>query len=208
MERNVRLRVIGRPHGVPAPRAARHRSRRARDARQHRADAAHGLQLRRPRRAARRLPRRWPGRCRRASSTPEDISRGRRQRRALHRRRARSRSPDPHQRRDAHLELPAVADRLHRAVDHARPSGRTSAPPTSTARSPTSRGARADSAGCDVADAAAESSPSRARGRRWLKRVASAVVLLPVFLLIVVEAPAWMFKRSSWSRRAPPRCGS
>ena len=56
MARNVRFRVIGRPNGVPSSVSQRIEHVVAATDRQYRADAAHGVQLRRPRRAGGRLP--------------------------------------------------------------------------------------------------------------------------------------------------------
>src|SRR6185369_9154324 len=55
-------------------------------------------------------------------------------------------------------------------------------------------GGAAVSVGCDVAAVApAELLIGGARRPALLKRLASVLVLLPVFLLIVVKAPGWMF---------------
>jgi hypothetical protein len=55
---------------------------------------------------------------------------------SLYRRAARSRSPHPHERRDAHLNFPAVADRLCGDLGHRRPLARFSpaAPPPRPSR--------------------------------------------------------------------------
>ena len=74
MQRNVRLRVIGRPTGVPATGAPRASSASCRDPGQHRPQPPDGLQLRRPRRAARRLPRAGPAGLAAESSAPDAIS--------------------------------------------------------------------------------------------------------------------------------------
>jgi phosphatidate cytidylyltransferase len=64
---------------------------------------------------------------------------------------------------------------------------------TSTERSPISSGAIAASAGCDVAAAPASLALDTPRRSALVKRLATALVLLPVFLLIVIKAPGWMF---------------
>ena len=56
---------------------------------------------------------------------------------------------DPHERRAAHLQLPAVAAGLQRAVLRRRRSGQTSRAPTSRPRSPTTRRVSAASAVAD-----------------------------------------------------------
>src|SRR5207245_10017145 len=73
-----------------------------------------------------------------------------------------------------------------------RRSGPISGRRISTAPSPTTSAATGVSAGCDVAmpTSVALGAP---RGSGILKRLLSALVLLPVFLLIVVKAPGWMF---------------
>ena len=105
LKNNIRFQVIGRPGGAVARRPARARHRHPPDGRQHRHAVQHRAELRRARRdRRRRAARDCGGRC------------GRRTRRAavrrlsLHRRPARSRSPDSHQRRDARQQFPAVAD--------------------------------------------------------------------------------------------------
>src|SRR3989442_1612425 len=118
MERNVRLRVLGRKNGVPLQvrRGIDHVVHATRD------NTGLGLMMafnyggRAPLLDARpALPRRGagggaPARGHRGDGDPAG---------PLHRRRAGPRPPDPDERRDARVELPPVADRLHRAVDHA-----------------------------------------------------------------------------------------
>ena len=195
MERNVRLRVIGRPHRRAAAGAPRHRPRRARDAGQHRVDPADGLQLRRPRRAARRLPRAGARRCRRASSSPRTSRRSTSARRSTPTAsRIRICSSAPAARCGSRTSCcgrsptPSCGSR--------RPCGRISAPVDLYRAIAEFQGGRAASVGCDVADAAAASVALRGAGsvRAGWKRVASAVVLIPVFVLVVIDRrPAWMF---------------
>ena len=139
--------------------AAGHRSRRARDAGQHRAHAAAWPSTTAAATSCSTPSGRWPRRVRRGRARARGHRRGARQRRALHRRGARPGSADPHQRRDAHLELPAVADRLHRALDDADPVAGFRRRAISTGRSPISSSATDASVECDVADGTAGLSP-------------------------------------------------
>src|SRR5439155_365093 len=74
--------------------------------------------------------------------------------------------------------------------------GRTSGPVTSTVPSSHSRAGPGDSVGCEMAAsvAAAMMEPARtATIASPLRRVATAVVFIPVFVWVVTRAPAWMF---------------
>src|SRR3989449_346320 len=90
------------------------------DARQRGPHPHDGLQLRRARRAHRRLPRPRAGGP--GGGAPARGDRGEGDPACpVHRRRAGPRPPDSDERRNAGVEFPPVADRLHGAVDHADP---------------------------------------------------------------------------------------
>ncbi len=126
MDNNVRMRYIGRTHELPAEVQEKMRWAEEATAAQHRNHPHPGPQLRRPLRAGGRLPR--PGR-RDEAKTPQPCPhhRGRHSPPSLHRAHARPRPADPHLGRDAPVELPALADRLHRDLRHRAPAGQTSA---------------------------------------------------------------------------------
>ncbi len=110
---------------------------------------------------------------------PDDITEKHVEQRPLHGRRAGPRSAHPDQRGDADLELPAVADRVHRAVDHADPVARFR-----SARSvPGHRGVSGTNAPLrrGVMETAEVASVRGAGVSSVLrKRVVSAVVLIPI----------------------------
>src|SRR5213594_3298336 len=109
MARNVRLRVIGRPGGVPLP------IRRGIDRVVEATRDNTGLTLVMAfNYGARAGGTRASGRARAGR-----YFRSRRERRPLHARHPRSRPSHPHQRRDARVELSALADRVYGALDHA-----------------------------------------------------------------------------------------
>ena len=122
--------------------------------------------------AARRSPRR----CKAGRLAPDADRRGLLRPSSLDRRHARSRSPHPHQRRAAHQQFPAVADRLCRAGLHRHAVARFRPRPIS-------------SSACAIITAAnAATAPPLARvdrrGARDL-RLVSALVMAPVALAAV-----------------------
>ena len=114
LRNNIRFRVIGRDGGARARRAAASCAT-PRSRPRHNRGMLFNIALNYGGRAeiveaARRADRR--------GLTPAELDEQRFARLSLHRRPARSGSPDPHQRRDARQQLPAVADRLRGDLGH------------------------------------------------------------------------------------------
>ena len=119
-----------------------------------------------------------------AGVRPERSRRAAVQRVPLHRRPARSRSADPHQRRDARQQLPALADRLRRDLGHrhalarlpraatcSRPSSHTRNATAATAASrPSPRRASVHSDACSERRRAARRVARRSRWRGACRR--------------------------------------
>ncbi len=131
----VKIRVIGERANVETELMTLIDEAVRADARQPGDHAHHRLQLWRPRRDRQGGPRARRAGCRRHAEAGGHQRRGA-ERRARHRRHPRSRPARAHQRRDAHLELPAVAVRLHGVRVPRCLSGRTSAASCSRRRSP------------------------------------------------------------------------
>ena len=107
---------------------------------------------------------------------------------SLHGRSARSRSADPHERRDAGEQLPAVADRVRRNLGDRNavaglPPARICSRPSSPTRSA-------------IAGTAASSRRESGRARRQVTRVLSGAVLLVFAIAVVWFAPSRSFLRS------------
>ena len=93
---------------------------------------------------------------------------------ALHRRHSRSRPAHPHERGDARQQLPAVADRLQRAVGHSTSvAGLRPHRPAARGRR-LSRSATAGSGAVVMAETSASSEPEGIKPRRLLARVLTA----------------------------------
>ena len=110
LRNNIRFRVIGRMEDLAPDIQRELRDAEARTAAQHRHAVQHRAELRRPGRDRRGGA---PGACA-DGMPPDELDEARFAVLPLHRRPARSRSADPHQRRDARQQLPALADRLRR----------------------------------------------------------------------------------------------
>src|SRR6185295_4740713 len=149
----------------------------------HRPPLQHRPQLRRPHRDHRRRARvagRRPGQ--RARPQPGD--RGAPLLLPLYRGPARSRPPHPHQRRDAHLELPALADRLRGDLGHRGAVARLPAPAPAAgrARLPEARAPlRRDHARL-----------SGGPGGELLRRLGTAAVALPLLVAALFLGPPWL----------------
>ena len=128
-------------------RAAQRRAGHPRDRGEHGAHAPDRPQLWRP-------PGAGPGRAgargqrRGGLARPGGHRRGRHRGRPRHRRRSGPRPPDPDERRVPAVQLSPLAGRVHGAPGPARPSGPISPPAISTARSPSTSAALADSGAC------------------------------------------------------------
>src|SRR5262249_26263587 len=131
-------------------------------------------------------------------------SRSRSHRRGLHRRpplhggTPRSRSPDPHQRRDATLELHAVAARLHRALDHEHPVAGLPAPASLRGRRrlPESQAAFRTAGLNSTHDTEANlAARPAAKSSTWALplRIASGIAFVPILILLArVGGPAFL----------------
>ncbi len=126
MDNNVRMRYIGRTHDLPPEVQDKMRWAEETTARNTGTTLTLALELRRALRAGRRLSRAWPRRCEHKQHQPRPHHRRRHSPPSLHGAHARPRPADPHLGRDAHLELPAVADCLHRDLRHRAPLARLS----------------------------------------------------------------------------------
>ena len=128
----------------------------------------------------------------------------------LHGRPARSRPADPHERRDARQQLPALADRLRRDLRHRRRSGPTSAAGTCSRRSSTTRRATAAmAASASLASHRRQVRPSArhpgAHSRQpgyHCRRLGCIWLLPPLALLLVHGARARGSSSSSGCRSA------
>ena len=114
LRNNIRFRVIGRAERARARRPRRADGGRGED---RRATPACCSTSRSTTAAAPRSSRRRGG-CSTAGVAPDELDEAALRRLSLHRRPARSRPADPHQRRDARQQLPALADRLRRDLGH------------------------------------------------------------------------------------------
>ena len=172
LRNDIRFHVIGRMHELPRdvqdelqPRHGAHRP-------QHGPAVQHRAELRRARGDHRRRAppggrRAWPTAATPAASTSSLLSSL-----PLHGRAARSRPADPHQRRDAHQQLPALADRLRRDLGHRRALARLPPHAPAAGGRSTTRSASAATAGSPLleprvrlATSAAGSPPPRSRCR-------------------------------------------
>ena len=100
---------------------------------------------------------------------------------SLYQRAARARPRHPHQRRNAPVELPLVASRLRRDLRHRDAVARLPRHPVagshrglSEARAPLRR-------------------PGRRQRKPFVKRVLTAVILIPIVVLALFRAPLWLF---------------
>ena len=123
-ERGVRVRILGRPGPAGAERTPRRRAGhgRHRGRRPSSRSTCASPTAPAPRSPAR--PAGWREEVAAGRLDPAEIDEEAVGAAAAHRAVARSRSPDPHLRRDADLQLPALAAGLRRAVRHARPLAR------------------------------------------------------------------------------------